>query len=124
MALDVPDTDFQVALYEIRPDGSSVYLSGDQMRARYRNSLETAEPVPPGEILRYTFDHFTWFSRQVAKGSRLRLVISSPNSVYQEMNYNSGGVVADETAKDARTAHITLYHDAAHPSALEIPVVR
>jgi hypothetical protein len=40
-----------------------------------------------------------------------------------EKNYNSGGVVADETAKDARTAHVTLYHDAAHPSALEIPVV-
>ncbi len=31
--------------------------------------------------------------------------------------------MADETAKDARTAHVPLFHDAAHPSALEIPVV-
>ncbi len=124
MALDVPDTDFQAALYEIRPDGSSVLLSADLLRARYRNSLEKAELVPPGEIQRYVFDHFTWFSRQVSKGSRLRLVVSSPNSIQLEKNYNSGGVVADETAKDARTAHITLYHDAEHPSALEIPVVR
>jgi putative CocE/NonD family hydrolase len=124
MALDVPDTDFQVALYEILPDGSSVALTADVLRARYRNSLEKAEPVPAGKIERYTFDGFTWFSRQVSKGSRLRLVIASPNSINLEKNYNSGGVVADESAKDARTAHITLYHDAAHPSALEIPVVR
>jgi hypothetical protein len=41
-----------------------------------------------------------------------------------EKNYNSGGVVARESAKDARTAHITLYHDAGHESFLEIPVVR
>ena len=34
-----------------------------------------------------------------------------------------GGVVADEMAKDARTAHVTLYHDAEHPSALEIPIM-
>jgi putative CocE/NonD family hydrolase len=124
MALDVPDTDFTVGLYEILPDGSSVALTSDLLRARYRNSLEKAEPVPPGEVQRYVFDGFTWFSRRISKGSRLRLVIASANSINLEKNYNSGGVVADETAKDARTAHITLYHDAEHPSALEIPVVR
>jgi hypothetical protein len=32
-------------------------------------------------------------------------------------------VVASEAAKDARTAHIQLLHDAEHRSALELPVV-
>jgi len=36
---------------------------------------------------------FTYFSRQLAKGSRLRLVVHLPNSIYLEKNYNSGGVV-------------------------------
>ena len=58
------------------------------------------------------------------KGSRLRLVLSSPNSIYLEKNYNSGGEVAAECRKDARTAHVTLYQDADHPSHLQIPVVR
>jgi len=80
--------------------------------------------VKAGEIDRYVFDNFTFFSRRVARGSRLRLVVRSPNSPGIEKNYNSGGVVADETGRDARTAHITLYHDAQHPSALELPVVR
>ncbi|MBK9745320.1 MAG: hypothetical protein IPO91_00940 [Chloroflexi bacterium] len=32
-------------------------------------------------------------------------------------------MVAEETGADARTAHITLYHDANHPSYLELPIV-
>lgn len=124
MALDVPDTDFVAELYEIQPDGGSVMLTRDYLRARYRNSLEKESLVPLNEPVRYDFTGFTWFSRRVAKGSRLRLVVSSVSSAGVQKNYNSGGVVSEETAKDARTAHVTLYHDAEHPSALEIPVVR
>jgi hypothetical protein len=40
-----------------------------------------------------------------------------------EKNYNSGKPVAEESGIDARTAHITLYHDAAHQSCLEVPFV-
>ena len=101
-----------------------ITLTRDYLRARYRNSLEKESLVPLNEPVRYEFTGFTWFSRRVAKGSRLRLVVSCPNSAGVQKNYNSGGVVSDETAKDARTAHVTLYHDAEHPSALEIPIVR
>jgi putative CocE/NonD family hydrolase len=123
MSLDVPDTDFQASLYEILPNGGSVLLTSDYLRARFRDSTQKESLVPAGQAVRYDFTGFSWFSRRISKGSRLRLVIVSPNTPGVEKNYNSGGVVADETAKDARTAHVTLYHDAAHPSALEIPVV-
>ena len=124
IALDVPDTDFSATLYEILSDGTSVQLTGDALRARYRDSLTQAKPVKQGEIQEYVFDGFTFFSRRIAKGSRLRLVLTCPNSIYLEKNYNSGGVVAEETAKDARTAKVTVYHDAAHPSHLELPIVQ
>jgi putative CocE/NonD family hydrolase len=124
LAMDVPDADVSVTLSEIEPDGRSIALTDAMLRARYRESPSQATPVTPGQVTRYDFHTFQFFSRRIAKGSRLRVVISSPNSIYLEKNYNSGGVVAEETAKDARTAHIALYHDAAHPSALELPVVR
>lgn len=124
IAMDVPDTDFFATLYEILPDGTSVRLTSDAIRARYRESLSQEKLVKPGEVNQYVFDGFTFFSRRIAKGSRLRLVLNCLDSIYWEKNYNSGGVVADETAKDARTAHVTLYHDAGHPSALEVPVVQ
>ncbi len=60
----------------------------------------------------------------MSKGSRLRLVVACPNSIYFEKNYNSGGRVEAESGKDARVAHVTVYHDAKHPSALEIPIAR
>ena len=124
LSMDVPDTDLEANLYEILPDGGSVFLSGATMRARYRESARQEKPVPPGKPEKYVFANFTFFSRQVAKGSRLRLLVHCINSIGSEKNYNSGGVVANETGKDARTAHVTLLHDAQHPSVLEIPVVR
>jgi len=124
LKMDVPDTDLEADLYEILPDGGSVALTGASMRARYRESLREAKPVMPGKIEKYVFDNFTFFARRIAKGSRLRLVVRSINSTGSEKNYNSGGVVAAETGKDAKTAHISLVHDKEHPGVLELPVVK
>jgi hypothetical protein len=124
LRMDVPDTDLEADLYEILPDGSSVLLTGASMRARYRESLRTAKPVEAGKVEKYVFDNFTFFSRKIAQGSRLRLLVRSINSPGAEKNYNSGGVVAAETGKDAKTAHISVIHDAEHPCALELPVVK
>ena len=99
-------------------------LSTAVMRARYRESLREPTPVPAGKSTKYVFDNLTFFSRQLAKGSYVRLVVESLNSVALEKNYNSGGVVAQETGKDARTAHIQLLHDAEHASMVELPTVK
>src|SRR5580693_5354040 len=122
--MDVPDTDLEVNVYEILPGGSSVDLTSATMRARYRESLRQEKFVTPGKTEKYVFDDFTFFSRRIAKGSRLRLFLHCPNTPGVEKNYNSGGVVALETAKDAKTAHVTLVHDGEHLSTLEIPVVK
>ena len=122
LALDVPDTDLQANLYEILPDGGSVLLSYDQLRARYRESFSRERLAVPGAVLRYDFGRFTWFARRIGKGSRLRLVVQSLNSSQWEKNYGSGKKVAEESGADARVAHVALYHDADHPSLLELPI--
>jgi len=122
IALDVPDTDFWIALYEIAANGSSLILAVDLMRARYRLSLDRETLVDRNQIHRYEFDTFNFVSRRLPKGSRLRLVLRSPNSIYYQKNYNSGGVVHEECAQDARIAHVRLYHDAQHQSFLEVPI--
>lgn len=124
IALNVPDTDFRVDLSEVLANGEVKRLTQDLLRARYRKSLREEKLVVPGEVNQYSFDCFTFFSRRIAKGSRLRLVITCPNSIYIQKNYNTGGVVADETDADAIVAHITLYHDANHQSYLEIPIAK
>ncbi len=122
--MDVPDTDLDVELWEVLADGSAVQLTTAAMRARYRESLRQEKLVTAGKPEKYEFDNFMFFSRRIAKGSRLRLIVASINTPSTEKNYNSGGVVAKETAKDAKTAHIQLLHDTDHASMLELPVVK
>jgi putative CocE/NonD family hydrolase len=120
--MDVPDADFYVALYEITATGRSMLLDEAQIRARYRESRARPVLVTPGQPTKIVFDRFRFMSRRLAAGSRLRLLVMSPNSIQLEKNYHSGGRVALETAKDARTAHLELLHDAEHRSVLLLPV--
>jgi uncharacterized protein len=124
LSMDQPDTDLAAFLYEIRPDGSSVQLGSQFLRARYRKGQRTPELVKPGAVERYDFDNFAFIARRIGKGSRLRLAIGPVNTRFFEKNYNSGGVVANESGKDARTVTVTLYHDAQHPSVLTMPLTR
>jgi uncharacterized protein len=122
VSIDTPDVDLSAHLYEIQPDGTSIVLWSDTRRLRYRDSLREAKLVKPGEIVRCDFNPGLFVARRLMKGSRLRLVVSSPNSIHVQKNYCSGGVVAEETAKDARTCHVQVYHDATHPSTIQLPL--
>ncbi len=122
VSIDTPDVDLSANLYEIQPDGTSIALWSDIRRLRYRESLREQKLVKPGEIVRCDFNPGLFVARRLMKGSRLRLVISSPNSIHLEKNYCSGGVVAEETAKDAHTCHVQVYHDSTHPSTIQLPL--
>ena len=122
VSIDTPDVDLSAHLYEIQPDGTSIVLWSDTRRLRYRDSLREAKLVKPGEIVRCDFNPGLFVARHLMKGSRLRLVVSSPNSIHFQKNYCSGGVVAEETAKEARTCHVQVYHDATHPSTIQLPL--
>lgn len=122
LSIDQPDTDFRAAVYEIGIDGSSILLSDDVLRARYREGLRQAKLVQTSEPLRYEFERFRFVSRRLAPRSRLRLVFGPINSIYSQRNYNAGGVVAAESMQDARAVTVTVFHDAGHPSALYVPI--
>lgn len=122
IAIDQPDTDFRAAVYEVAVDGSSILLSDDVLRARYRESLRQAKLVRTTEPLRYEFERFRFVSRRLAPRSRLRLVLGPINSIYCQKNFNTGGAVAHESMTDARPVIVTLFHDSTYPSALHVPV--
>jgi putative CocE/NonD family hydrolase len=124
LSIDQPDTDFEVMVYEIGADGSSVWLSSDSIRARYRESLREAKLIRTTEPLPYDFNRFTFISRLVKRGNRLRLVIGPINSIHAQRNFNGGGVVAEESIQDAQPVHVKLFHDREHPSVLHVPIGR
>jgi putative CocE/NonD family hydrolase len=121
ISIDQLDTDFRASVYEIGIDGSAIQLTADWMRARYRESFREEKLIGTRAPLRYDFERFTFVSRRISQGHRLRLVIGPINSIYSQKNYNSGGAAFEESIQDSRPVTVRLFHDEAHPSALYLP---
>lgn len=122
LSINQPDTDFVVTVAEVSPNGTVTPLSSDIMRARYRESLRFPKLVSSKEPLRYNFSHFTFASRLICRGCRLEVLLTAANSIQYQKNYNSGGVVADETMEVSRPVTVAIFHDAKHRSALYVPI--
>jgi uncharacterized protein len=126
IAIDCPDTDLYASVYEITAEGISIRLSSDALRARYRADLRTPRLIDTKEPQRYEFSRFTFVSRRIARTHRLRLVISPVgrliDSTFTQKNYNNGGIIADETVASARPVTVRLFHDAARPGTLYMPI--
>lgn len=126
IGIDRPDADLFVTVNDLAPDGSSLKLAGDAMRARYRLDLRTPEPILTSEPLHYAFDGFNFVARVVRAGHRLELVIAPRGQVieasFTERNFGGGGVVANETAAAGGPLEVSLHHDADHISLLSVPL--
>lgn len=122
LEIDTPDTDIYASVFAVRPDGYTVKLGHDVMRARFREGIANMKLVEPGVIQEYVLDRFYWNSAELTPGTRLRVVVGPLNDPNWQKNYNSGGRLGYETAKDAKVATVKIHHSSEYPSRLEIPV--
>jgi putative CocE/NonD family hydrolase len=115
------DTDFTAKLVDVWPNGFAQNLTDGILRTRYRESMEKPELLNPGEIYRLTIE--VWSTSNVFKqGHKLRLEVSSSNFPRFDRNLNTG----EDNARGTRfvTATNGVLHDAEHPSALVLPIVK
>ena len=114
------DTDFTAKLVDVWPNGFAQNLTEGILRARYRESTSEAKPIVPGTVYEYKID--MWSTSNVfLKGHRIRLEVSSSNFPRFDRNLNTGKTAAESSVFVKATN--TILHDAAHPSALVLPVV-
>ncbi|MFO6448336.1 CocE/NonD family hydrolase [Erythrobacter sp. NE805] len=120
VAADAPDCDVFCWLAEVPPDGRTTQLSRGQLRLRYREGFDREVPLVPGEPVRVRIemDHV---GHRLAPGHRLRLLIGSSLFPLLDPNPNTGEPTA--TAIAVREARETVFHDAARPSRLLLPVL-
>ncbi|MBI5117188.1 CocE/NonD family hydrolase [Candidatus Poribacteria bacterium] len=115
-----PDTDFSGKLVDVYPDGKAIILRAAMIRARYRQSFAEPSFLEAGTV--YKFDINVGSTSNVfKKGHRIRLEVSSSNFPEFGRNLNT----ADPIGMNANIvkADQTIYHDAAHPSHLVLPVI-
>lgn len=114
------DTDFTGKLVDVGPDGSTRNLTEGILRARYRNSMETAELMVPGRVYRLRID--LWSTANVfLAGHRLRLEVAGSNFPRFDRNPNTG--LSPEGPGKGLVARDVIYHDPDHPSALILRVL-
>ncbi len=114
------DTDFTGKLVDVWPNGFAENLTDGILRARYRNSMEKAEFMNPGEVYKLVVD--LWSTSNVfLAGHKLRLEIASSNFPRFDRNLNTG----EDPERGTRMVKATnvIYHDRNHPSALILPTV-
>ena len=118
-ATTADDTDWTAKLVDVHPDGSALNVCDGILRASYRDSLESPSPVQAGEVCRFSVDVGPT-AMLFRKGHQIRLEISSSNfpayARYTGSPHDKSG--------DMSPATQTVLHDADHPSALQLPVVR
>jgi hypothetical protein len=118
---DTPDFDLWAQVLMVMPDGSTIRLGEDIRRARFRDGPFQEELLRPGQIAGIPFE-FYWMARRIPAGARLRVTIAPLNTPSYQKNYNTGGRVGYERIEDARVATVKIFHDAAHPSCLYVPL--
>jgi hypothetical protein len=114
------DTDFTGKLIDVWPNGNAESLLDGILRARYRNSMEKAEFMNPGEVYKLTIN--LWSTSNVfLAGHKLRLEVSSSNFPRFDRNLNTG----EDPESGTRMVKATnlIYHDRDHASAVVIPIV-
>jgi putative CocE/NonD family hydrolase len=115
------DTDFTAKLVDVHLDGVAHNVLDRIVRARYRHGSKSPPSlIHPGKPYEYTIDlgnTATIFRR----GHRIRLEISSSNFPHYARNLNTG--LSNETTSRMKVARQTVFHDAAHPSRIILPIV-
>lgn len=125
-ASDGRDTDFTAKLIDVYPPnkdfpgGIDLNVGDSIVRARYRNALEKAEFLVPGQPYEFTIEMYPT-SLVFGRGHRIRLDISSSNFPRFDVNPNTGEPLNDN--RHWRVAENSIYMDGKHPSHITLPVI-
>lgn len=121
-ATDAPDTDFVAKLCDVDPGGVSRILAEGVVRARFREGYERERPLEPGRAYAYAID-LVATSNVFLAGHQIRVAITSSSFPRFDRNANTGNPLGTDRPEDLRPARQTIFHDAARPSHLLLPVV-
>jgi len=122
VASSAPDTDITCKLIDLHPDGRAMLLTDGILRLRYRHSFEQPTLLQPDEIVPITID--LWSTANLfLPGHCIRIEVSSSCFPKFARNSNTGGEIATESCDQYQTAINHIFHDAARPSHVLLPII-
>ena len=122
-ATSAPDTDFVAKLVDLGPDGTSVILAEGVLRARFRDGYERESLLEPDRPYDFRID-LAATSNVFLPEHRIQLLVTSSSFPRFDRNTNTGRPLGVDAEDDLVAARQVVFHDAARPSRLLLPVVR
>ncbi len=117
---DAYDTDFEVRLCDVYPDGRTILVQDNILKARFRHGFENEELLVPGQI--DTFYVELWSTAYVFnQGHRIRIIISSSNYPRFEVNPQTGAPFSRNDSNWVEATN-TIYHNPSYPSHILLPL--
>jgi hypothetical protein len=123
IASSAPDTDFVARVLDVEPDGPAWNLMSptlEVMRARYRHDEREPELLEPGRPYELVL-RLGMTGNLFRAGHRIRVQVTSSFFPHVDRNPNTGRPVPHESR--LVPARQTVFHDAARPSRVVLPVV-
>jgi len=119
------DADFIVKVIDVLPDGTQTQqlVRAEVLRGKFRNSFERPEPFKPGEITPVTFE-LNSTAHTFLKGHKIMVQIQSSWFPLTDLNPQKFTDIPTAKASDFQKATIHIYHDAQHPSAIQVGVIK
>ena len=120
---DCRDADLWVRLLDVAPDGTAFNLMSpglDVQRASYRDLKRGRQLLRPDRIYELTLDRLIT-SNVFQKGHRIRVQISATFFPNFSRNLHNGEL--ENVSAKMQKANIRVYHDAAHPSQVVLPLI-
>ena len=144
-SISTTDADFLVKVIDVFPDylsyndvniyaeddpvnpypmgGYQMLVRAEIMRGKFRNSFEKPEPFVPGRITEVKWE-LPDVAHTFLKGHRIMIQIQSSWFPLVDRNPQKFMDIYNADDKDFQKATIHIYHDAAHPSKIILPVLK
>lgn len=119
-AFDAEDGDLWCRLTDVDEKGNARMLLQGMVRAKYRESMLKAVPVPAGKIEKYEIELGN-ISNLFLKGHQIRIDIAG--SCFPAGDINSGTLAHTGYATEMKKAVHHIFHNAEYPSALHLPIL-
>lgn len=141
VSISTTDADFVVKLIDVFPEdfkydasikgngkpytmgGYQMLVRGEIMRGRYRNSFEKPQAFKPGKVETVSFE-LPDVAHTFKKGHKLMIQVQSSWFPLADRNPQQFVNIYKADEKDFKKAVIKIYHDAAFPSSLQLPILR
>ncbi len=115
---DYPDNPKKVPM-----GGYQMLVRGEVMRGKFRNSFEKPEPFVPNQITQVSFE-IPDLAHAFKKGHKIMVQVQNSWFPLVDRNPQQFLNINEASEEDFIKATHRIYHDAQHPSSIEVAVLK